>query len=208
MKINGRKIGPNSPPFIIAELSANHNGSLERAKLSIKMAKNNGADAIKIQTYNADSMTIDCDKSDFIIKEGLWKDYKLYDLYNEAHTPYTWHEELFDYAKKIGITIFSTPFDEKAVDLLEDLNTPAFKIASFELTDLSLIEYVAKKKKPMLMSTGMANSQEIEEALNTATSNGCESILLFHCISSYPAPSEHANLTQILNLKHIEMWVN
>ena len=201
MLINGREIGLNRPPYIIAELSANHNGSLKRAKLSIKIAKENGADAIKIQTYNADSMTIDCDKENFIIKKGLWKDYKLYDLYNEAHTPYEWHEELFQYARELGITIFSSPFDEGAVDLLEKLETPAYKIASFELTDLPLIEYVAKKGKPMMMSTGMANENEIQEALDTATSNGCESILLFHCISSYPAPSEQANLNQIINLK-------
>ncbi len=198
--IEGRKIGANEPPYIIAELSGNHNGSLERAKLSILSAKESGADAIKIQTYNAQTMTIDCEKDDFIIKEGLWKGYKLFDLYKEAHTPFEWHEELFKYARDIGITIFSTPFDESAVDLLEDLNTPAYKIASFELTDLPLISYVAKKNKPLLMSTGMSSEKEILEAIETARFNGCDCILLFHCISSYPTPVEEANLRKITNL--------
>jgi len=200
-KIENRVIDPTSYPYIIAELSANHNGSLDRAKLSIKIAKKCGVDAVKIQTYNADTMTIDCDKNDFIIKGGLWNGYKLYKLYTEAHTPFEWHSELYRYAKEIGITLFSTPFDESAVDLLETLNTPAYKIASFELTDLPLIGYVAKKGKPMLMSTGMATENEISEALETARSGGCNSLLLFHCISSYPAPIEQANLKQILNLK-------
>jgi N-acetylneuraminate synthase len=199
--IGNRRISENEEPYIIAELSANHNGSLERAKLSITTAKECGADAVKLQTYNADTMTIDCDKSDFIVKGGLWDGYKLYDLYNEAHTPFEWHSELYRYAREIGITLFSTPFDETAVDLLESLNTPAYKIASFELTDLPLISYVAKKGKPMLMSTGMATEGEISEALETARSGGCSSLLLFHCISSYPAPIEQANLKQILNIK-------
>jgi pseudaminic acid synthase len=199
--IDNKKISETDKPYIIAELSANHNGSLDRAKLSIKVAKECGVDAVKIQTYNADTMTIDCDKNDFIVKGGLWNGYKLYDLYYVAHTPFEWHSELFRYAKEIGITLFSTPFDETAVDLLESLNTPAYKIASFELTDLPLISYVAKKGKPMLMSTGMATENEISEALETARSGGCDSLLLFHCISSYPAPIEQANLKQILNLK-------
>lgn len=201
-KINNRKIGSDSEPYIIAELSANHNGSLERAKLSLKIAKECGVHAIKIQTYTADTMTIDCDKSDFIVQGGLWNGYKLYDLYNEAHTPFEWHSELYSYARELDITLFSTPFDETAVDLLESLNTPAYKIASFELTDLPLISYVAKKGKPILMSTGMASEEEISEALETARSSGCNSLLLFHCISSYPAPIEQANLNQILNLKN------
>ena len=200
-KIQDRVIDLISPPYIIAELSANHNGSLNRAKLSIKIAKECGVDAVKIQTYNADTMTIDCDKNDFIVKGGLWDGYKLYTLYDEAHTPFDWHSELFRYAKDIGITLFSTPFDESAVDLLETLNTPAYKIASFELTDLPLISYVAKKGKPMLMSTGMATENEIAEAVETARIGGCDSLLLFHCVSSYPTPIEQANLKQILNLK-------
>ena len=199
--IDKKKISETEKPYIIAELSANHYGSLDRAKLSIKIAKECGVDAVKIQTYNADTMTIDCDKDDFIVKGGLWNGYKLYNLYDEAQTPFEWHSELYRYAKVIGITLFSTPFDESAVDLLETLNTPAFKIASFELTDLPLISYVAKKGKPILMSTGMATENEISEALETARSGGCNSLLLFHCISSYPAPIEQANLKQILNLK-------
>ena len=154
--IENRKIAETEPPYIIAELSANHNGSLQRAKLLLKMAKESGVDAIKIQTYSADTMTIDCDKSDFMIKGGLWDGYKLYDLYDEAHTPFEWHSELYRYAKELGVVLFSSPFDETAVDLLETFNTPAYKIASFELTDLPLISYVAKKGKPILMSTGMA----------------------------------------------------
>lgn len=199
--ISGREISENHAPYIIAEISANHNGSIERAKKSIEMAAKAGADAIKIQTYTADTMTIDCDSSDFIVKGGLWDGYKLYDLYNEAHTPYEWHEELFNFAKQLGVTLFSTPFDETAVDLLESLNAPAYKIASFELTDLPLISYVAKLKKPMLMSTGMATQDEVAEALECARTSGCNSILLFHCISSYPAPIDQANLRSIQKLK-------
>ena len=202
LKIENRVIDSTVPPYIIAELSANHNGSLERAKLSIKTAQECGVNAVKIQTYSADTMTIDCDKKDFIIKGGLWGGYKLYDLYSEAHTPFEWHSELYRYAKEIGITLFSTPFDETAVDLLESLNTPAYKIASFELTDLPLISYVAKKGKPVLMSTGMASEIEISDALETARSSGCNSLLLFHCISSYPAPIEQVNLKQIINLQN------
>lgn len=200
-KIYDRIIGEDYPPYIIAELSANHNGTIDRAKQSIKIAKECGVSAVKIQSYNADTMTIDCDKEDFLIKSGLWKGYKLYDLYQEASTPFSWHKELFSYAKDIGVTIFSTPFDESAVELLESLNTPAYKIASFELTDLPLIKYVAKKGKPMLMSTGMASELEIEEAVDAARSSGCSSLLLFHCISSYPTPIEQINLRKILSLK-------
>lgn len=199
--ISGREISENHIPYVIAEISANHNGSIERAKQSIEMAAKAGADAIKIQTYNADTMTIDCDSDHFIVKGGLWNGYKLFDLYKEAHTPYEWHQELFIFARKLGVTLFSTPFDETAVDLLESLNAPAYKIASFELTDLPLISYVAKLKKPMLLSTGMASQEEIAEALECAKSSGCNSLLLFHCISSYPAPIEEANLRSIQKLK-------
>ncbi|KGG12096.1 MULTISPECIES: pseudaminic acid synthase [Prochlorococcus] len=196
-EINGKEIGLEKPPYIIAELSANHNGSIVKAKETIRYAKDCGADAIKLQTYNADSMTINCDMEDFIIKEGLWDGYKLFDLYEEASTPYDWHHELFNFAKEIGITIFSTPFDEEAADLLENLDVPAYKIASFELTDLQLIEYVAKKGKPMLISTGMASLEEISEAIDTAFLAGCKDILLFHCISSYPTPTSEANIKTI-----------
>ena len=201
LKIDNTYIGEGYSPYIIAELSANHNGSIQRAKESITAAKKSGASAVKIQTYTADTMTIDCNLDDFIIKGGLWDGYQLYDLYREAETPFEWHEELFRHAKNIGITIFSSPFDETAVDLLEELKAPAYKIASFELTDLPLIKYAAKTKKPLLMSTGMASEDEINDAVRTARDNGCEELLLFHCISSYPAPIEQANLKQMQTLK-------
>ena len=199
--IDGIQISSSNRPYIIAELSANHNGSLERALESIKIAKEAGANAVKIQTYTPDTMTIDCDKPDFLIEGGLWDGYKLYDLYEEAHTPYNWHKKIFSYAREIGITLFSSPFDETAVELLESLNTPAYKIASFELTDLPLIKMVSKTKKPLLMSTGMATEKEIEEAVKTARENGSESILLFHCVSTYPASTKTSNLKYILHLK-------
>ena len=201
MFIDGKQIGSSSEPYIIAELSANHCGSIELAKKTIKSAKKNGADAIKIQTYTANSMTLDCDKEDFFIKEGTWKGYKLFDLYQEASTPYEWHKELFDFAKEQEITIFSTPFDEEAVDLLNELDAPAFKIASFEIIDLPLIEYVAKKNKPILISTGMATKEEIEDALSTANKYGCRDILLFHCVSDYPASTEESNINMIKTFK-------
>jgi pseudaminic acid synthase len=200
LKIAERLISLDSPPFIIAELSANHNGSLERALRTIDAAKRCGAEAIKLQTYTADTMTIDCDRPDFIIKGGLWDSFKLYDLYKWAETPYEWHQEMFEYARKIGITIFSTPFDETAVDLLESLNTPAYKIASFEMVDLHLIRYVASTRKPIIMSTGMASEVEIDEAVTTARDAGCKDLVLLHCISSYPAPIDQANLLQIPEL--------
>jgi pseudaminic acid synthase len=200
MKINNRIISNQQPPYIIAELSANHNGSIERAFESIKAAKEAGVDAVKIQTYTADTMTIDCDRKEFQITGGLWDGYSLYDLYKEAQTPYEWHKRLFDYAKEIDITIFSTPFDETAVDLLEELNTPAYKIASFEMTDLPLVKYVAQTKKPMIISTGMANLEEIKEVVRVAKENGCTDLILLHCISSYPAPVEQSNLRTIPDL--------
>ena len=198
--IAGRNIGRNFPPYIIAEMSANHNGSLETALRTIDMAKSCGADAVKIQTYTADTMTIDCDKEDFQIHGGLWDGYSLYKLYQWAQTPYEWHKPMFDHARKIGITIFSTPFDETAVDLLEDLNAPAYKVASFEAVDLPLIEYVAQTGKPMIISTGMANLEEITEAVETAREGGCNDLVLLHCISSYPAPIEQSNLRTIPDL--------
>ncbi len=197
IEINKRLINLTNYPYVIAELSANHNGSIEIAKETIKKAKDCGADAVKLQTYTADSMTIDCDNADFKISGGLWDGYKLFDLYKEASTPYEWHEELFRFAKDIGITIFSTPFDEDAVDFLESLNVPAYKIASFELTDLDLIEYAASKNKPMLLSTGLSNIDEIEEAIKVCHKVGNTKILLFHCISNYPAPTEEANIKMI-----------
>ena len=200
-EINGRIISAENPPYIIAELSANHNGSLIKAKESILEAKRCGASAIKIQTYTADSMTIDCDLEDFKIKGGIWDGYNLYQLYEEASTPYEWHNELFRFAKENEITLFSTPFDESAVDFLNDLGAPAFKIASFELLDLPLIKYAASKGKPLLLSTGMGSLDEITDAVNAAYEGGCKQILLFHCISSYPTPTQESNIRMISFLK-------
>lgn len=199
--VNGRKINAFSPPYIIAELSANHAGSIDAAFNSIRMAKEAGADAVKLQTYTADTMTIDCDSPEFIVNGGLWNGKKLYDLYMEAHTPFEWHSRLFDYAKQIGITIFSTPFDETAVDLLQSLSAPAFKIASFELTDLPLIRYVARTGKPIFISTGMATFDEIEEAIDAIKGTSNSPILVFHCISNYPADVKKMNLSNITSLK-------
>ena len=195
--INSRKISREYSPYIIAEVSANHNGSIVRAKETILAARNAGVDAVKIQTYTPDTMTIDVNKPDFLINDGLWEGRSLYDLYSEAYTPFEWHKELFLYAKEIGVTLFSSPFDETAVDLLDSLDAPAFKVASFELVDLPLIKYIAQKKKPLLMSTGMASCDEIGEAIEAAKSVGNNNILLFHCISSYPAPLSEANLNMI-----------
>lgn len=201
MQIEQRVISSEYPPYIIAEISANHNGSIERAFELIKAAKIAGASAVKIQTYTPDTMTIDVDHEDFRLNDGLWEGRTLYDLYAEAHTPYEWHGRLFDYAKKQNITIFSSPFDETAVDLLDSLDAPAYKVASFEIVDLPLIAYIAKRGKPMLMSTGMASMSEIGEAVETARSNGCKEIALFHCISGYPAPIDQMNLGALQQLK-------
>ena len=195
--IDGRVIGDNQPPFVIAELSANHNGSLARALMAIEKAHQCGANAVKLQTYTPETMTIDCAEPDFIINGGLWDGYKLYDLYKWAHTPFEWHEKLFSHAKKVGVTLFSTPFDESAVELLESLGTPAYKIASFENTDLPLIECVARTGKPLIISTGLATEAEIREAVDTARHAGCSQLVLLHCVSSYPTPLEEANVTRI-----------
>ncbi len=194
VSIAGRSIGTEHKPYIICELSGNHNGSLDRALALIDAAAETGCDAIKIQSYTPDTMTIDCDDIDFQIKEGTWAGYNLYRLYEEAYTPFEWHEAMFKRAAEHGITIFSTPFDETAADMLEELGAPAFKIASFEIVDLELIAHVASKKKPMIISTGMASLAEIEVAVNTARKSGCSEIILLHCISSYPAPNDQSNL--------------
>jgi N-acetylneuraminate synthase len=197
IKIFGRQISPNQPPYVVAEMSANHNGKLKNALRIIEEAKRAGADAVKIQTYTPDTITLDCDSDDFLVHGGLWDGRTLYELYKEAYTPWEWHAPLFEHARKLGITLFSTPYDSTAVDLLERLNTPAYKIASFEAVDLPLIRYVAGTGKPMIISTGMADASEIQEAIDTARNGGCKEIAILHCVSGYPAPAADYNLRTI-----------
>jgi len=195
--VANKKVGKGQKPFIIAEVSANHGGSIQRAKDTILAAKRSGADAVKIQTFTPDTMTLNSKKLDFLISDGLWKGYNLYELYKEAHTPFEWHRELFEFAKINDVILFSTPFDETAVDLLSSLDVPAFKIASFELTDLPLIEYAASKGKPIFISTGMSNADEIGDALECCYKNGNRDVLLFHCISNYPADLRTSHIGDI-----------
>jgi pseudaminic acid synthase len=197
ISIAGRMIGRGYSPYVIAEMSANHNGDIQTAFRLIETAKKVGASAVKMQTYRPDTITLKSDLPDFQIKGGLWAGRTLYDLYEEAHTPWDWHKPLFEHARKIGITIFSSPFDHTAVDLLEDLNTPAYKIASFEAVDLPLIKYVASTGKPMIISTGMADAQEIQEAIAAAHEGGCKELAILHCVSGYPAPPSDYNLNTI-----------
>jgi pseudaminic acid synthase len=198
--INGRRIGPSHPPYVVCELSANHNGDLGRAIRMLETAASTGADAIKIQTYTPDTLTINSQAPDFVIKDGPWGGHTLFDLYKEAYTPYEWHPALFSRARELGITIFSTPFDESAVQLLSGLNSPAYKIASFEIVDLPLIARVAREGKPMIISTGMADLGEIESAVTTARENGVDELALLHCTSAYPAPIEAANVRTVPHL--------
>lgn len=200
MKIESYILNSESPVFIIAELSANHNGSLKTAIETIKAAKRAGADCIKLQTYTADTLTIDCDKNDFLIKGTVWEGKKYYELYQEAFTPWEWHEELMKVAKEEGLVCFSSPFDKTAVDFLETLNVPAYKIASFEITDIPLIEYVASKEKPVIISTGIATEEDIELALDACRRMGNNDIALLKCTSSYPAPIEEANMIMVKDL--------
>ena len=200
MQIGNFNISKESPVFIIAELSANHNGSIETAINTIKAAKRSGANAIKFQTYTADTLTIESDKSDFVIKGTIWNDQTLYKLYQEAYTPWEWHPILFQAATDEGLICFSSPFDNSSVDFLESLNTPAYKIASFEITDIPLIEYVASKGKPVIISTGIAELNDIELALDACKRMGNNDIALLKCTSSYPAPIEEANMIMVQDL--------
>jgi N-acetylneuraminate synthase len=197
IEIAGRSIGIEFTPYVIAEMSANHNGKIETALQIIEEAKKAGADAVKLQTYTPDTITLNGDSEEFRIHGGLWDGRTLYELYEEAHMPWDWHKHLFDHAWKLGITIFSTPFDNTAIDLLEDLNAPAYKIASFEAVDLPLIKYAASTGKPLIISTGMANIEEIQDAIDTAREGGCEELAILHCVSGYPAPVEEYNLRTI-----------
>ena len=201
ISIDGRKIGLDHSPYVIAEMSANHNGDINNAYKIIDMAKASGADAVKLQTYHPDTITMDMDAPEFMIKGGLWDGQSLYELYQSAFMPWEWHQPLFNYANTAGITIFSSPFDNTAVDLLEDLNTPAYKIASFEVVDLPLIKYVAQTGKPMIISTGMADAEEIQEAIEAAREGGCKELAILHCVSGYPAPAGDYNLRTLIDMQ-------
>ncbi len=200
ISIDGRRIGPDYPPYIIAEVSANHNGKLENALKLLEIAKEAGADAVKLQTYTADTITLDCDKEDFQIRGGLWDGNTLYSLYQQAYTPWEWHKALFEKAKSLGLTIFSSPFDATAIELLESLDAPAYKIASFEAIDLPLIQIAARTKKPLIISTGMANQDEIQEAIEAAKEAGCTELAILHCVSGYPTPADQYNLRTVADM--------
>lgn len=201
ISIAGREISRNNSPYVIAELSANHNGNLETALKIIEEAAKAGADAVKLQTYRPDTITLDSDADEFIVKGGLWDGRTLYDLYQEAHLPWEWHKPLFEHAKAVGISIFSSPFDTTAVDLLEELNAPAYKIASFEAVDLPLIRYAAATGKPMIISTGMSDRDDIQEAIDAAREGGCKELAILHCVSGYPAPAANYNIRTLANMR-------
>jgi pseudaminic acid synthase len=201
MHIDARRIAEDAAPYVIAELSANHNGRLATAYSIIDAAKTAGADAVKLQTYRPDTITLESRAEQFMVRGGLWDGRSLYDLYEEAHMPWEWHAPIFEYARKLGITVFSSPFDRTAVDLLEDLGAPAYKIASFEAIDLRLIHYVASKKKPMIISTGMASQGEIEEAISAARAGGCSELAILRCVSGYPAPAGEYNLRTLGDMR-------
>ena len=201
MNINKREISKKHKPYVIAEMSANHNGDINNAYKIIDMAKTAGADAVKLQTYKPDTITMDMRTPEFMIEGGLWDGQSLYELYESAFMPWEWHKPLFEYAQKIDITIFSSPFDNTAVDLLEGLNTPAYKIASFEAIDLPLIKYVAQTGKPMIISTGMADAEEIQEAIEAAREGGCKELAILHCVSAYPALASDYNLRTLVDMQ-------
>ncbi len=200
VRIAGREIASSQPPYIIAELSANHLGSIDRALNLIDLAAKGGADAVKLQTYRADTITIDHDGPEFVLKGGLWDGRRLYELYDEAHTPWEWHAALFAKGRSCGVTVFSSPFDSTAVEFLEKLNTPAYKIASFEIVDIPLIELCASTGKPLIISTGMASRAEIDEALSAAHKHGSGGVVLLHCTSGYPTPFSESDLRTIPDL--------
>ncbi len=200
VKIGDREIGPGRPPYVVAEMSGNHNGDIGRAIALIDAAKASGADAVKLQTYTADTITLDVDGPGFRVEGGLWDGRRLYDLYVEAHTPWAWHEALFRHARDIGIQIFSSPFDFTAVDLLESLGAPAYKIASFELVDIPLIRRCAETGKPLVMSTGLATEEEIGDAVAAAKDAAASGLILLHCTSAYPAPMSSMNLKTLPHL--------
>lgn len=200
MIIDGHTIDSNHPPYVIAEISGNHGGDLGLALEIMTAAKEAGADAIKLQTYTADSLTIDHDGPGFVVDLPLWKNRKLYEIYQEAHTPWEWHEALFAKGRELGITVFSSPFDDAAIELLESLGAPAYKIASFENVDTNLIAMAAATSKPLVISTGMANLAEITDAVDAARANGCKDLALLHCVSAYPAPFQEAHLANMAEL--------
>jgi len=201
IEISGTRIGPSYSPYIIAEISANHNGKIENAYKLIAEAKNAGASAVKIQTYTPDTITMNCSKPEFQISDGLWKGQTLYDLYRSAYMPWDWQPHLFQFAKEIGVILFSSPFDFTAVDFLEGLDAPAYKIASFEAVDLPLIKYAASTGKPLIISTGIADKQEIGEAIDAALGAGCSEIAILHCVSGYPATPSDYNLATIPDIR-------
>lgn len=201
LAINGRRIGPEYPPYVIAEMSGNHNGDIGRTLRILEAAKGAGVDAVKLQTYRPDTITIDHYGPDFVVEGGLWSGQRLYELYEEAHTPWEWHQEIFAYGYELGITVFSSVFDPTAIDFLESLNTPAYKIASPEIIDIPLIRKAARTGKPLIISTGMANLEEIEEAVHAARQEGNNDLVVLHCTAAYPTPPDEVNLATIPDLR-------